>query len=80
MFVSENPIPTCQDPGIPQNGYRNELNNGLHRILVFSCKVGYKRIGSRERKCLANNVWSGHQPICKQVSEDFEGFAKKRLR
>jgi len=70
--------PTCQDPGIPQNGHRRDFNDGKHRTLLFACNDGFLRIGSFERKCLAFNRWSGQQPICKPISKKCEVLAKKK--
>lgn len=57
-------ITHCADPGTPSGGKRigNEFNVGSS--VTFSCDPGLALIGSKERYCRLDGLWSGHDTMC----------------
>ncbi|XP_043089549.1 fibulin-7 [Puntigrus tetrazona] len=60
---------TCPDLDVPVNGKK------LGKILFpghevhFLCDVGFELLGSETRQCKDSLVWSGQQPVCRDVDE-----------
>ena len=63
-------VKSCQDPGTP---WRGNKNGNLHvgQTLHFSCDQCYKLTGSPNRTCQSGLSWSGSQPTCTGMFEDF---------
>lgn len=58
---------SCGDPGSPLNGKRKGWLFQYNNSVTFDCHRGFKLEGPNARTCLANQTWSGTQPICKPV-------------
>lgn len=54
----------CVSPPEPLNGYVNYTGLFLGSTATYSCKCGYKLIGSKVRHCQGNGIWSGNGTIC----------------
>uniref|UniRef100_K1RC33 Fibropellin-1 n=1 Tax=Magallana gigas TaxID=29159 RepID=K1RC33_MAGGI len=54
----------CVRPPEPMNGYVNYTGLFLGSTATYSCKCGYKLIGSKVRHCQGNGIWSGNGTIC----------------
>ena len=58
---------TVQCPGLMNGNLQcpNEATTGVFEdTCTFSCNAGYKLQGSNNGNCLANQSWSGGDPIC----------------
>lgn len=42
----------------------SNLNRQLETIASYRCGTGYRLDGNNQRVCLANELWSGSQPVC----------------
>ena len=40
----------------------------LHSMATYSCKHGYKLVGSKTVKCMYFGKWSDNAPVCKRES------------
>ena len=57
----------CPSPSHPSNGkFSINGDSVLGNTVSFSCRHGYKLVGSDERTCMADRKWSGVQPMCKR--------------
>jgi hypothetical protein len=63
-------VKSCQDPGTPWRGNKNG-NLQVGQTLHFSCHQCYKLKGSPTRTCQSDLSWSGSQPTCTGMFEDF---------
>nr|XP_028567204.1 sushi, von Willebrand factor type A, EGF and pentraxin domain-containing protein 1 [Podarcis muralis] len=52
----------------PENGFANFTENTLGSSVKYTCKPGYKLMGSETRLCMPNGQWSGEAPTCKIAS------------
>ena len=57
----------CGDPGTPRNGKRSGIKFTYGETVRFECNRGYELIGSKERKCEEDGIWTGNQPVCKSM-------------
>ena len=57
----------CPKPKPFLNGFINGSNYHFKEELLYSCKFGFEMIGSYQRTCQANRVWSGVEPRCVQI-------------
>ena len=60
-------LPTCTDPGIPENGYRNGAVFYPGYTVSFGCDPGYNLVGSKAIICTygTNEVfWDVDTPKC----------------
>ena len=55
---------SCGHPGKPRNGHRVGSNFKIGGKVEFECNPGYKLIGSKDRICQPNGLWSGSVPVC----------------
>ncbi|XP_067409310.1 sushi, von Willebrand factor type A, EGF and pentraxin domain-containing protein 1 isoform X1 [Emydura macquarii macquarii] len=51
-----------------ENGFLHFTENTLGSVVQYTCKPGYKLIGSDTRLCLPNRQWSNAAPYCEMVS------------
>ncbi|XP_072493587.1 complement C2 [Notamacropus eugenii] len=62
----------CRDPGIPIGSVRTGYRFNVGDRVKYRCSEKLILIGSEERECQANGVWSGTEPICRSsYSYDF---------
>ncbi|XP_074092768.1 complement C2 isoform X2 [Macrotis lagotis] len=62
----------CPDPGIPIGTVRTGYRFNVGDRVKYHCSEKLIMIGSEERECQANGVWSGTEPICRSsYSYDF---------
>ncbi len=54
----------CGNPGTPQGGIRFGGDFTVGKTVKFRCMKGYTLIGSSERTCGSNFLWSGELAIC----------------
>lgn len=59
----------CPQLEIPFQGMKSGSGNSYNSIVKFSCKEGYKIVGSAERRCMANGQWSGQAPRCEASTD-----------
>ncbi|XP_060618494.2 sushi, von Willebrand factor type A, EGF and pentraxin domain-containing protein 1 isoform X2 [Anolis sagrei] len=52
----------------PQNGFVHFTEKTLGSTVKYTCKPGYKLIGSETRFCTSSRQWSDAAPICEIVS------------
>ncbi|XP_068694975.1 sushi, von Willebrand factor type A, EGF and pentraxin domain-containing protein 1-like isoform X1 [Montipora foliosa] len=48
----------------PENGWMFGSKTSHPHNVSFTCRTGYRLVGSSQRTCLRNGLWSGEQPIC----------------
>ncbi|CAB4022737.1 Hypothetical predicted protein, partial [Paramuricea clavata] len=60
----------CPDPGRPRNGNVKGLF-GFGEKVYYTCDECYKLKGPANRKCQANEKWTGTQPTCEPVMCSF---------
>uniref|UniRef100_A0A5F8GHI0 Complement factor B n=1 Tax=Monodelphis domestica TaxID=13616 RepID=A0A5F8GHI0_MONDO len=62
----------CPNPGIPIGSVRTGNRFSVGDRVKYRCSEKLIMIGSEERECQANRVWSGTEPICRSsYSYDF---------
>ncbi|XP_036623860.1 complement C2 [Trichosurus vulpecula] len=62
----------CRDPGIPIGSVRTGYRFNVGDRVKYRCSEKLVLIGSEERECQGNGVWSGTEPICRaSYSYDF---------
>ncbi|XP_051852204.1 complement C2 [Antechinus flavipes] len=62
----------CPDPGIPIGAVRTGYQFNVGNRVKYRCSEKLILIGSEERECQGNGVWSGTEPICRSsYSYDF---------
>uniref|UniRef100_A0A4X2K6F5 Complement C2 n=1 Tax=Vombatus ursinus TaxID=29139 RepID=A0A4X2K6F5_VOMUR len=62
----------CRDPGIPIGSVRTGYRFNVGDRVKYRCSEKLILVGSEERECQANGVWSGTEPICRSsYSYDF---------
>lgn len=54
----------CVEPIKPFRGYVNYTGLSYGSVATYSCRCGYRLIGSKVRNCQGNGVWSGNSTIC----------------
>ncbi|PFX23095.1 Low-density lipoprotein receptor-related protein 6, partial [Stylophora pistillata] len=63
---------TCPALPTPANGIRKicrgTLEEFLNTVCLFSCRIGFKSLGSSLRRCLMNGSWSGQNFTCQAVT------------
>ncbi|XP_043857219.1 complement C2 [Dromiciops gliroides] len=55
----------CPDPGIPIGAVRTGYRFNVGDRVKYRCSEKLIMIGSEERECQGNGVWSGTEPICR---------------
>ncbi|XP_039184898.1 sushi, von Willebrand factor type A, EGF and pentraxin domain-containing protein 1-like isoform X1 [Crotalus tigris] len=58
----------CELPLFPDNGFVHFTENTVGSTVKYSCKPGYKLIGSNTRHCTSRRQWSDSAPTCKIIS------------
>uniref|UniRef100_A0A8D0GC18 Sushi, von Willebrand factor type A, EGF and pentraxin domain containing 1 n=1 Tax=Sphenodon punctatus TaxID=8508 RepID=A0A8D0GC18_SPHPU len=58
----------CDILSPPENGFLHFTKNTLGSTVQYTCKPGYKLIGSDTRHCLPNQQWSNTAPRCEVLS------------
>ncbi|XP_072848120.2 sushi, von Willebrand factor type A, EGF and pentraxin domain-containing protein 1 isoform X1 [Pogona vitticeps] len=58
----------CESLLPPENGFVHFTENGLGSTVMYTCKPGYKLIGSSTRLCTFSKEWSDVAPTCERVS------------
>jgi hypothetical protein len=43
-------------------------------VIRFHCDIGYKNVGSFERRCLADRTWSGQRARCEGNIQEIYRF------
>lgn len=65
IFVN---IPSCEDPGIPENGVRIGTGFQIGAVIEFACNPGFVLRGTEVLVCgwgeLNEPVWDGDPPQC----------------
>ena len=65
---TESAIPSCRDPGTPENGIRGGTTFTVGSELVFKCKAGFVLRGSEVLTCrygqLNELYWDANLPQC----------------
>ena len=56
----------CPDPPQPEHGYYSGSEFLFEAVVTYRCRGGYKLVGERRRRCLANKTWSGTIPVCRR--------------
>lgn len=54
----------CADPGIPPGATRTGNVFDIDDKVKYSCNGNLFLVGSKERTCLENGQWTGHEPEC----------------
>jgi len=54
----------CIDVGTVKYGTRQGSGTSYGSSVSFSCNSGYGLVGSAQRLCEQNGIWSGQQPRC----------------
>ncbi|XP_058853305.1 CUB and sushi domain-containing protein 2-like [Acipenser ruthenus] len=54
----------CGDPGIPNQGRREDHGFSYRSSVSFSCFSPLVLVGSARRYCQSDGIWSGTQPSC----------------
>ena len=56
----------CDIPQSFPNGTITLVNGSttLNSTVKYECKTGFQLVGSANRICQSNGVWSGQEPIC----------------
>lgn len=52
----------------PENGFVHFTESTLGSSVQYTCKLGYRLIGSDTRYCMSNRQWSGSAPTCEVIS------------
>ena len=55
----------CDDPGSPENGYKEGSMFFYPNNVTFACFQGYELQGPEEIMCTERGIWSGPVPQCK---------------
>ncbi|XP_055328022.1 sushi, von Willebrand factor type A, EGF and pentraxin domain-containing protein 1-like isoform X2 [Paramacrobiotus metropolitanus] len=67
----ENPLckaVECARPADPYNGFAIITSLKYESTVIYTCKPGYQLVKSEERRCLANQTWSGPEPKCEVIN------------
>lgn len=66
VFFKPEILKSCEDPGYPENGYRETWQDSLAvgSTIVYSCHQGYYMSGPAETTCLHTLEWSNPKPTC----------------
>lgn len=68
QLSSATSLKTCEDPGIPSNGYRIGDSFNVGDVIQFGCNEGYELIGEAYSTCqieAGKEVdWSTDTPVC----------------
>ena len=67
MFVCCSAV-NCGNPGIPENGARTGDSFSYTQQVSFTCRTGYRLLGSAVRFCQADGTWSGDPAACNRES------------
>ena len=54
----------CSYLSPPENGGVSMTTSDVGGTATYTCNSGFRLIGSSNRTCLSNGIWSGSQPIC----------------
>ena len=68
IFITE-----CLKLTAPYNGYVTQSGSAVGAVAHYSCKIGFRLIGSKSRSCTDTGNWTGTKPICKAISKS-HGF------
>ena len=74
------PVIDCGDPGFLRNGNRNLSANTFGSSVEYTCRPGYRLVGSRLRTCGANGRWSSSLPSCDPVDCGDPGSVQMGVR
>jgi hypothetical protein len=62
----------CQEPSIPENGRRIDVDGKIYsvgKMVKYVCYSGYNLLGSEERTCQKNRKWSGSPVTCESEAK-----------
>lgn len=66
-------LQTCDDPGVPMNGFRVGEDFSYKAKVEYFCNPGFRlTAGTRLRHCQLNKKWSGTLPTCEDINECIE--------
>ena len=54
----------CGKPSNPENGVVFGTSTKYPSEINYECDKGYDLVGPKNRKCQAEALWSGNEPIC----------------
>ncbi|XP_050406402.1 protein lev-9 isoform X1 [Patella vulgata] len=57
----------CQELGPPLHGTMIGSGRTYGSLIRFVCNDGYKVVGSAERRCQADRLWSGQEARCEEI-------------
>ncbi|KAG8597924.1 hypothetical protein GDO81_002432 [Engystomops pustulosus] len=72
LVQSLQPVVSCGWLEPPKNGKKNGTNYLNNSEVTFSCKKGFRLVGSYSRKCQSDGTWSGQTSQC--VSDNTLGI------
>ena len=55
----------CDDPGIPNSGYRTGSRFFAGDYVTYLCNHGYTLVGPVTILCQLNGQWTKNKPLCK---------------
>ncbi|GAV05641.1 hypothetical protein RvY_15741 [Ramazzottius varieornatus] len=58
----------CPRPADPYNGFAVVTSLKYESPVTYTCKPGYQVVNQEERRCQANQTWSGPEPKCEVVN------------
>lgn len=59
----------CGDLSNPANGIVTFNLTTYWSPAIYSCNEGFELMGEEERRCLADDMWSGEAPTCVEEGE-----------
>ena len=54
----------CDSPEYPTHGEITGKDLSFGGTIHYTCKEGYRLLGSSQRTCISNGTWSGRSPQC----------------
>ncbi|XP_065842077.1 mannan-binding lectin serine protease 2-like isoform X2 [Oscarella lobularis] len=67
-------VPVCSDPGVPENGTKEECGGkegfdyAVGAFVHYYCDKGFLLNGSKTIKCEKDPTWNDTRPVCQRVS------------
>ena len=68
-------VPVCSDPGVPENGTKEECGGkegfdyAVGAFVHYYCDKGFLLNGSKTIKCEKDPTWNDTRPVCQSELE-----------